>query len=155
MSVPASTPTLEGVRQQVSGSLVGVKSFAQTTLAALQAGTVDANFVFNIIDVLNAALSNINAQANALGSANFTALNNYVAAQTPGYAGTYTTDVTTAMNNVSAVISNIVSTFPTDTGGFIQAFKFNSDGSRAPATFTSAQTAGLQSALQTLIASIS
>ncbi len=44
--------------------------------------------------------------------------------------------------------------FPKDSGGFIQAFTLNTDGTRTPASFTSVQTVGLQTLIQALINTI-
>lgn len=149
MALPASVPTLEGVREQVDGTCLALKSSAQQWLGVLQAGSVNADWVFNLLDTVRFANDNITAQANALGSANFAALNAYIAAQKPGYSGTYTNDVSAVMSAANAVIAWVVNN---STG--INWYTLNSDGTRTPASFTSAQTAGLQTQLQALIASI-
>lgn len=160
MALPASTPTLEGVRQQVDGTSLGLKSFAQSALAILQANTVDGNWIFRLLDTIKGANDNITAQGNLLGSTNYPALNAYIAAQKPGYLGVYTTDVSAVMSAASAAIAWVVANFPRNvnadgtTGTFVLALTLNADGTRTPASFTSAQTLGLQQALQALIATI-
>ena len=154
MATPATQPSLVNVYTQVSASLIGAKSIAQAYLALMQAGPVTTDQLFGLIDQLMAQYNNINNLATALGSGNFTALNTFVTAQVPGYGGTYTTDVTTNLNNMVAIVTWIFNNFPKDSGGFIQGYTLNSNGTRTAASFSTASTAGLQTTLSTLIASI-
>ncbi len=52
-----------------------------------------------------------------------------------------------------SVISWVIANFPAS-GGFLQAYTLNADGSRTPRSFSTAQTAGLQTALTSFVATI-
>src|SRR5262249_41728562 len=124
-----------------------IKNAANGYLATLQGGPVNSLSIFSFLDQANGGISALNNYANASG------LNTYATSQ--GYIGTMTSDVTAVISALQTCINTIVSTFPVDTGGFIQAFKLNADGSRVATNFSSAQTAGLQTNLQAVINSIS
>jgi hypothetical protein len=92
VGIPASKASFQGVFNQIGQIDVGLSSSAQTWLASLKAGPVDANWVlFNFIPGIMNAMSAMLAQSNAIGSANYQALNAYVADQVPGYASSPTT----------------------------------------------------------------
>lgn len=148
MPIPASTSSLQYALDQVRGSAAGIKGGAQSYLAQLQSGPINTDWVFQFLDAARFARDNLNAQASTPG------LNVYATSQWSGYAGTLTTDIATVVANINACISWVAANFPTDAAGFIEGYKLNADGSRTPASFTSAQTAGLQTQLQALIASI-
>src|SRR5271166_3612704 len=149
MAFPASTlPSLAAVLQNLQNVAAGVKGQAGNALISLQAGSVDSLFIFQMLDQVRSLIGYLNQVQGTAG------LNAYATAQCTGYAGTMTTDITAVINAATAIITWVVTNFPADTGGFIQAFKLNADGSRAAATFTSAQTAGLQSAITSFIATI-
>lgn len=123
------------------------KAQAQNALAFIQANSIDTNYVFNLLDKLNGVITSINNMKVVAG------LDTYATNQ--GYTGTCSADATATANAAQACINWVVTNFPTDTGGFIQAFKLNSgDGSRIAAVFTPAQTGGLQTSLSNLIATI-
>jgi hypothetical protein len=149
MTFPASTlPSLGTVLQNLQNVTAGVKAQAGNALVSLQSGSVDSLFIFQVLDQVKSLVTYLTQEQGVAG------LNAYATAQCTGYAGTLTADITTTVNAAQAITSWIVANFPTDTGGFIQAFKLNADGSRTAATFTSAQTAGLQTAIQAFIATI-
>ena len=148
MALPASTASLADVLTNIKGMAQNIKSAGQNDLAVMQAGSIDANFVFKLLDNLNSVIVLLNGWAATTG------INAYATANLPGYAGTLTTDITTVVNAAQACINWTVTNFPKDSGGFIQALTLNADGSRTPASFTSAQTAGLQTTLQALIATV-
>ena len=141
MSLAATLSNIQGMAQNI-------KSVGQNSLATMQAGTIDANFVFKLLDNLNSVISLLNLWAAVTG------LNAYATANLPAYQGTMTADITTVVNAAQTCINWIVANFPKDAGGFIQALTLNADGSRTAATFTSTQTVGLQTALQALIATV-
>lgn len=124
-----------------------VKQQAQAGVALLS-GTVNVNQLFQLIDNLRAPLGIFNSVASIPG------IGAYAQAQfdDPGYD--VVAEFTAMVNALQACIDWIVNNFPADAQGFIQAYKLNADGSRTASTFSSAQTAGLASALNTLIAQI-
>lgn len=149
MTFPASTlPSLAAVLQNLQNVTASVKAQAQNAIVTLQAVSVDTPFIFQMLDQLRSLITYLNQVQGTAG------LNAYATAQCPGYAGTLTTDITATVNSAQACIDWIVANFPKDAGGFAQAFKINADGSRTSALFTSAQTAGLVTVLQALIATI-
>jgi hypothetical protein len=149
MAFPASTlPSLATVLQNLQNVTSSVKAQAENALVTLQSGPVNTVFIFQILDQVGNLITYLNQVKNTPG------LNAYATTQCTGYAGTLTTDITAVINAAQAIIAWVVANFPVDAGGFIQAEKLNADGSRAPATFTTVQTAGLQSAITSFIATI-
>lgn len=131
--------------QNLQASVLGVKSQAQNAIAQLQAGLVSTQFIFAILDQLNATISFLN---NVAGIVNVNTL-----ATQQGYPGTLTTDITGVVSAAQAVINWVVANFPA-ASGWLQAFKLNADGTRTAATFTTVQTAGLVTVLQGFVATI-
>lgn len=148
MAFPSVTPSLASVLAQLQNTAVMIKSVGQANLILLQNGSVSTVWVFQLLDNLNSVIGTLNT----LGAT--TGLNAYATANLPGYAGTMTTDITSVANAAQVCINWVVANFPVDSSGFLQGFKLNADGSRTVATFTSAQTVGLQTAIQSLITSI-
>ena len=124
-----------------------VKGEAQNAVALL-GGSVTSNQVFQMIDNLRSWVAYFNQVAAIPGIAA------YAQAQYDNTGLDIVAEFTTMVNNIQACVDWVVANFPSDAGGFIEAYKLNADGSRTPATFTSAQTAGLTTALNNLIASI-
>lgn len=149
MALPSSTtPYLGQALIQMLGQAAGTKQQASDALATL-AGPVDTNWIFNALDVMRGAIANFN-RFKAVGG-----LDSYATAQVPGYAGTMSADINTTIAAIQACIDWIVANFPKDsTNTWILAEQLVADGTRTPRSFTSVQTAGLQTRLQTLIATI-
>lgn len=125
------------------------KDRATSANAVMAAGPVDTLFVFSLLDQLNGLIANLNAVKNTVG------LNSYATTNVPGYAGTMTADITATVNAAQACIDWVTANFPKDsTAVFILCFQLNADGTRAPRSFSSAQTAGFRTALQSLLATI-
>ena|SRR5258705_12432277 len=120
------------------------KAQAQNANISL-AGTVNSDFIFRVLDQLGGVISALN-QWKAVAN-----LDTYATGQ--GYIGTMSTDCTTTVTAAQNCISWIVTNFPSS-GGFLQSETLNADGSRTPRTFTTTQTAGLQTALTSFIATI-
>jgi hypothetical protein len=149
MALPASTlPSLGAVLQNVQNVAASVKAQAGNALISLQSGPVNTLFIFQVLDQVGNLIIYLNQVKTVVG------LNAYATAQCTGYGGTLTTDITAVVNAAQAIINWVVANFPVDAGGFLQAEKLNADGTRTPASFTSAQTAGLQSAITSFIATI-
>jgi hypothetical protein len=130
--------------ENVRSMAQGAKNGAQGYLSTLQ-GTVDTNWVFQFLDTTSAFISDMNKWKAVAG------LDTYATAQ--GYSGTLSTDITSCVTAATACIAWVTTNFPAS-GGFIQGFTLNADGTRTPRTFTSAATAGLQTALTSFIATI-
>lgn len=148
MTIPASSAGLAATLAQILGTAGSAKGAATNALTALQTTSVDTEFVFQLLDRLRALITNFNTWAAVPG------LNAFATAQIPGYAGTLTTDMAATTSAATACINWVSSNFPTDTGGFIQAFTLNADGSRTPRTFAPATTTPLQNLIQTFIGTI-
>jgi hypothetical protein len=129
----------------IRGNASGWKAQAQNANASLAAGSVDTNFVFRMLDQLNTIIVSLNAWKAVTG------LDTYATGQ--GYTGTMSADCLATVNAAQACINWVVTNFPAS-GGFLQGFTLNADGSRTARTFTSAQTAGLQTNLTSFVATI-
>jgi len=149
MAFPASNAVaLSSTLQNLQNVAYGTKSQAQNAIITMQANNIDTNFVFQILDQLRSFMTLL---ASVAGIPNLDA---YANAQCPGYNGSLTADGTAVFNAAQGVINWVVANFPVDAQGYLQAFKLNSDGSRAPASFNPGQTTGLVTVLQAFIATI-
>lgn len=125
------------------------KDRATSANSALAAGSVDTNFIFNLLDALSGLIANLNAVKNTAG------LDSYATAQVPGYSGTMSSDITAAISAAQSCIDWVTTNFPRDnTNTWALAFQINADGTRTMRAFSPAQTAGLRTALQSLLATI-
>lgn len=148
MAFIASQASLQKALNDAQNQALWIKGICQAAVSSLT-GTVDANFIFQLLDNLRAVIAMLNADAAVPGIAA------YAQAQFDNSGYNISTEFTNMVNDLTAVVTWIYDNFPKDSGGYIQAFTLNADGSRTAATFTSAQTAGLTSALNTVIAEIS
>jgi len=121
------------------------KAQAQNAQVVMQTGPVGAQFIFSMLDQLSGLIAAINLWKVVAG------LDAYANGQ--GYVGTMSTDVAACGTAALACINWVVANFP-NAGGFLQSETLNADGSRTQRNFTSAQTLGLQTALQAFIATI-
>lgn len=145
MALQSSNTMLAGEAfAAIRSNAVGYKAQAQNALLTL-AGTVNTDFIFRMLDQLSGAIAALNQWKATSG------LDAFATAQ--GYSGTMSTDCSTAVTAAQACISWVVTNFP-NSGGFLQSHTLNADGSRTPRTFTTGQTAGLQTALSNFIATI-
>jgi hypothetical protein len=125
----------------------GLKMEAQNALSNMQANNIDTNYVYRLLDYLNNFITQINQWKATTG------LDSYATGQ--GYVGSMSADCTTATNAAQACINWVVTNFPTGTGGYLLGNTLNADGSRTSRQFTPTQTAGLQTAFNNFIATIS
>jgi hypothetical protein len=123
------------------------KDRATSAVAVMAAGQVDTIFIFSLLDQLNGLIANLNAVQATSG------LNAYATAEVPGYAGTMSSDITATVNAAQACIAWVVANFPAS-GGFLLGQSLNADGTRTQRSFTTAQTAGFRTALNSLLATI-
>lgn len=150
MTLPVSTnPYLGQALIQVLGQAAGLKSQAQDAVAQTLAGPVDTAWIFNALDVMRAAYFNFERFKGVSG------LNAYATAQVPNYAGTMTSDIAATQAAILACVDWIVTNFPKDsTNTYLLAQSLAADGTRTMRSFSTAQTAGLRTQLQALIATI-
>lgn len=152
MTLPTSTtPWVAQALIQVLSQAAGVRAQAVNALATLQAGPVTSTWVFNVVDEMRDAISRFNQFRSVTG------LNAYATAQIPGYSGSLTADIATTQAAIQACIDWIVTNFPRDpaTNTWLLAFQMPADGTRTPRSFSTAQTAGLQTLLAAVIATVS
>jgi len=145
---PALTKnSLSYALNQVQNYAAQAKDRATSAVALMTAGSVDTIFIFSLLDALNGLITNLNAVKNTAG------LDAYATAQVPGYAGTMSSDITATINAAQACIDWVVANFPAS-AGFLLGQSLNVNGTRTQRNFTTAQTAGLQTALNNLLATI-
>jgi len=146
VAFPSSTnsASLGVVLAQLQAMADGIKQKASAAVTVLAANNVNTAYVFSTLDQLSGAIGNMNTYKNVAG------LNAYATANIPGYAGTLTTDIASVISACQACIDWVVS----HTSGTLW-YTLNADGTRTMASFTPAQTAGFQTALSALIATIS
>lgn len=126
------------------------RSAGQAALNDLQAGNVDSLWVMNFLDQCRGLIIYLDTVSSVAG------LNAYATANIPNYAGTLTADIATLRAAAVSCIAWVTENFPKDTTNtYILAITLNADGSRTLRQFTPAQTTGLQTALQGLIAAVS
>ncbi len=131
--------------QRIRSFAAGAKSQGQRYLAELQGGPVDSAWVFTFLDQIRGFISYMNATSSVVG------LDAYATAQ--GYSTTLSTDVAACVTAAQACINWVTTNFPKDTTAtWLLAFSLNSDGTRNMRSFTTAQTAGLQTALSAFVA---
>lgn len=149
MPLPSSTvPYLGQAFTQVLGQATGIRQQAVDALATLQAGPVNTTWIFNMLDQMRDAIGRFDRFKSVVG------LNGRATAEVSGYAGTMTTDIAATQLAIQDCIDWVVANFPKAASGEILAQTLNVDGTRTPRSFSSAQTAGLQTRLQTVIATI-
>ena len=149
MTFPASAGSVPNAFIQCVSSALGIKGYAQVALTTLQTQNVNTDWVFQFCDQMRFASANLVAQGSIAG------LNAYATANIPGYSGTFTTDGEAIVTAIANCIAWVAANFPKDSQGFLQGYTLNGDGSRTETSFTPTQTAGLQTLLTTLIATIS
>jgi hypothetical protein len=121
------------------------KAQMQNANASLAAGNVTSDFVFRLLDQLGGAVAALTTWKAVAG------LDTFATGQ--GYPTTMSTDCNSVITAAQTCIAWVVANFPTS-GGFLQSETLNADGSRTARSFTSAQTAGLQTNMTTLVATI-
>lgn len=147
MPIPTTgTWTPADTYQALRSNAAQVKANAQGIHDQLVASGGDTQAIYTICDQMKAWIGFLNTWKAVPG------LDAYATSQ--GYGGTLSADMTTCASAGQACIDWIVANFPT-AGGWLQAQSFNPDGTRNQRQFTSAQTAGLQTALTNFIATIS
>jgi hypothetical protein len=128
----------------IRSNAAGWKAQAQNANISLS-GTVNSDFIYRMLDQLIWAVAALNLWKTVVG------LDAYATSQS--YIGVMSTDCTSSVTAAQNCIAWVVANFP-NAGGFLQSHTLNADGSRTARTFTTIQTAGLQTALTSFIATI-
>lgn len=148
MPLPTSvTPRLGGTLDGLLGQSSRAKSLAANAKAQLAAGSVTSDQIFSLLDNIRAISIQIDSYAGTAG------INTYATAQIPNYTGTITNDVAATRAALQACIAWVISNFPV-VSTWLQSHQLNADGTRAPRSFSPAQTVGLQTALQGVLDTI-
>lgn len=134
----------QDVYNLIRANAQSIKAQAQNALITLS-GPVQTTFIFQVLDQLAGIIAALNQWKAVNG------LDAYATQQ--GYTGSLVADCGSCVTAAQACIAWIVANFPA-ANGFLQSEALNADGSRTPRSFTSAQTAGLQTNLQAFIATI-
>lgn len=129
----------------IRGNATGYKAQAQNALASAQGGPINTDFVFRMLDQVAGAINALTIWKAVAG------LDAYATSQS--YPQSIVGDCNASITAAQAIISWVTTNFPSS-GGFLQGYTLNADGSRTPRSFTTAQTAGLQTALTNFIATI-
>lgn len=147
MTFPSTNamPTLAEGLMRARSQAASIKAIAANNSTAMKAGSISSSGVFSLLDNLLGA-KNILSQAAALSG-----MDTYAEAQ---LGQSISADFTAMMNAITDVINWVVQNFPKDTDGYLQTATMNSDGTRIERSFTSAQTAGLATLLDALVATI-
>lgn len=119
------------------------KAAASGAASTMAATSVNTDYIFSVLDKLNACISNLNTWKVVSG------LDTYATGQ--GYPNTMSSDCTALITAAQTCINWVVTNFP-NSGGFLLGHVLNADGTRTPRTFTPAQTAALQTDLLALAA---
>lgn len=130
----------------IRSSAQGMRQQAQVYNSSLSASNVSTTFAFQVLDQTRNFISNMQTWGAVSG------LDAYATGQ--GYSGTMSADVATCVAAAQSVVAWVVNNFPS-AGGYLQAETLNADGSRTQRQFTPTQTAGWQTSINNLIASIS
>jgi hypothetical protein len=126
----------------IRSNAAGVKAQAQNALISLQGGSVTTTFIFQMVDQLAGIIAALNTWKAISG------LDAYATSQ--GYTGTLSADCATCATAGTACVTWVTTNFPIGTA----YTAWNADGSRVPHSFTTVQTAGLQTNMQAFIATI-
>jgi len=144
--LPFATAILPGEAFSLIRSYVPqYKAAAQDASATLAATSINTDYVFNMLDRLREIVVNLTSWKSVAG------LDAYATAD--GYPTTISTDCTAIVTAAQNCIDWVVTNFPSS-GGFLLDNSLNADGSRTPRSFSSAQTAGLRTRLNALVATI-
>jgi hypothetical protein len=147
MAFPASNGVLASAVILACDKAVQMKGYAQMLRNRLAAGNVGSREIIDADSTLR-HYRGVFAQIAAMPG---------IAAEAQAQLGTPTLDVAAEFNAMNAAIDNVTTwlraNFPVDGSGFLLAYSWGATGT-TDRQFTPAQTAGLQSALAALIATV-
>jgi hypothetical protein len=148
MAFRASTITLDQGLRRAKEQALWIKQHHQSAVQTLT-GNVNSNQIFQLIDNTAAVISMLQEDASVPGIAA------YAQQQFNDPAYNVGAEFTAMVNALQAVVAWVVNNFPKDANGFLLSHTINANGSRTPRVFTPAQTAGLTTALNNAIVTIS
>jgi hypothetical protein len=123
------------------------KQQAQSILTILQSGQGNSSNILNLANAAYQYSTSISAWSQITG------LDSQATSQ--GYPGSLLADCGPSVTAAQAITSWIANNFPVDAGGYLMGWTLNpTTGETISRTFTSAQTAGLQTTLTNFIATI-
>ncbi len=150
MAIPASTKSKPDAFLAIMRASSIARNGAVSALATMQAGNVDTDFAFRILDQARTFIAQMNLWKGVPG------IDAFFTANVPGYVGVITTDIDTAVTAAQAILNWLVTNFPRDTTSntWLLAQELNADGTRTLRQFTTVQTAGLQTLMQNFLNTI-
>ena len=141
--------SLQVILESLQALAAQTKAQANNALGVLQTQSVTTVFVFQFLDQMGALISTLNTWKSTAG------LDAFATANLPGYSGTLSADINTVITAGQACITWVFNNFPKDsTNTYILSETLNSDGTRTLRQFTPAQTAGLQTLVQSFVSTI-
>lgn len=148
MTFPASPNTLADALISLRQSAASTKSSAQQARTTLAAGSVSANLILALRNNIISAISNWTSVASTTGLAS------YAQSQYSDSGLDIVTEYQNMKAAAQAVVDWITNNFPKDASGYLLKDQFSVSGLTVR-QFTTAQTAGLVTALDNFIATIS
>lgn len=147
MGFPTNTTrrSLASALDRAQSQADSIKRIAQNNKDRMAAGTITAGGLLSLLDNLAGAKTALSDAAGLAGMGEF------AQAQLGQTVTTEFANLMTALDNAGAWI---ISNFPKDAGGYLLAETWGTNGARVERTFTTAQTAGLRTLLDALIATI-
>jgi hypothetical protein len=124
-----------------------VKNVAQAAVDRLSSNT-GADYILGILDNIRLARAELQTHASVPG------IGAYAAAQLNNAGYNVASEFTAMTAAMQQVVSWVSTNFPKDGNGFILAYTMDASGVRIPRQFTPAQTSGLVTQLNALIATI-
>jgi len=134
--------------ERAKQTATGLRRFCLNLSSDLASGG-DSNQVLNVVDSLISFKDNLNAVKAIPGIAG------YAQRQESDNAYDVAAEFSTLLALVDAGIGTVVTLFPTDTNGYLLAYKFNPDGTLVPRSFTGAQLSPIRTALGNIASGVS
>ena len=135
--------------QNVQNIADAAKIRATNAVNTMSTGPVNSDYVFSLLLGLKSLIDTLETSKSVVG------LDAYANAQIPGYVSSLVSDITATQAAAQASIDWVTTNFPKDsTATYVLAESLNSDGTRTQRTFSTAQTSGFRTALNSLIATI-
>lgn len=148
MAYPASTSVPAQTLDAVDRLALNLKAFCQRRKAEMAAGNVPSTTIFDVVINLRSARSQLQAAASVPGIAA------YAQAQKGNPSLDIVAEFTAMVNAIDGVVSWVVANFPKDgTGTYLLAQTMGAEGP-VDRQFSPAQTAGLRTALDSVINAI-
>lgn len=148
MPFPASAQTQADALAMARRTATTLKSYAQKVRDVMVANTVSANQVENVMGEFKSAIEVWDAAKAVPGIAA------YAQAQYDDATLDIAAEFTAMLTAAQAVRDWVIANVPTDASGWVLLHKYEIDGAITVRQFTPAQTAGLRTALDSFIVTI-